>query len=131
MIKVKYYLRGRIFEKEISDLNEYGFAGYQWNNALSVIGDCLDGYPRVYTNKEALEILSNELADVGGNDEFLENTIEMLKQKNGFFFIAMGENQLFDDESLWIPANDKEDACRIALLDLKFSEGRILDLVEI
>lgn len=131
MIKIKYYLRGRIFEKEISSLDEYGFDGHQWKNALSVVGDCIEGYPRVYTTNEALEILSEELDDIDEKNEFLEHTKEMLRNKNGFFFVAMSENKFFDDESLWIPAEDKEDACRIALLDLGFSEGRILDLVEL
>lgn len=135
---IKYYLRGKVYSKDVSPTNEYNQYGYSWRNALGIVADCNNDYPKVisidsdiFYVKEEIEVLQeeNNLEDLSYWQEKLD-FLKRMESEGKHYRVVLSdydeEDIDFCNENTWICALDCEDACRIALLELGYGEGELL-----
>lgn len=125
-MKIKYKKNGRSVVFTPSNYDEYnnkrqdgGF--YEWQNALAVVANTLDGYPRAISVDRALDCMNSTLKSLDDDDprDWIEKEINHLEQirlllGSDTFFVQL-DDVLYQD-SAFVCAKTEEDACKNYLL---------------
>lgn len=125
-MKIKYKKNGRsvVFTPSIYDEHNHrrqDGSFYEWQNALAVVADTLDNYPRATSVEEALDYMTSTLRCLDDDDsrDWVEGEISHLNQiklllGEDVFFIQLQDG--FYQDSPFVCARTEEDACKIYLL---------------
>lgn len=133
--EVKYYLRGQVHTTTPSIFGgDFGNKVVQWFNTLSIVADCNSDFPRIADidssiryAKECIEDLEEEGEDTSSMRETLA-MLEKAKAENRTYQVYIDELSQDDwwKDEFWFQAEDDEDACKKALLELGYGEGVVL-----
>lgn len=125
-MKIKYKRNGRSVVFTPSIFDEYGAVRkgggfYEWQNALAVVANTLDGYPRATSVDMALDCMNSTLKSLDDDDprDWIEKEINHLERirlllGSDIFFIQLQDG--FYQDSAFVCAKTEEDACKNYLL---------------